>query len=359
VHHLPHLRGRNSHLPAQAVVAEVSSGRSLDLILMAVFILAWIGFGRSGTHPARARSESPIRATWYEVIASHRDSRNPALQVLILMSDALLRDLAAHFAGLPPVQVLYTDLDGTLLGPEGSLLTAPDGRPSIRAAAALVAARLAGITVVPVSGRRAASLAVDARLMGLSDAIAEVGSVILRAGQRHYEWGECPRNLGSTPRETLRNTGALDALLEAFGEDLRPYRPWDAEREGGHLLHGSVDVNAANAVLAQSGFSWAQLVDNGAAGGWPGREVRSYHLIARGVGKAIAITDDLRDRGLRANQAVAIGDSLEDRTMAAAVATYVQVANGHGELGGNVFGVPGAMGDGFADVVETITATRT
>ncbi len=269
------------------------------------------------------------------------------------MSDTRARDLLAHLDDLPPVQVLYTDLDGTLLGPGGSLLTAPDGQPSLRAARALVSARCAGITVVPVSGRRAASLAVDSRLMGLADAIAEVGTVILRSGEKRYEWGDCPRNLGDTPRAALREAGALDALLDAFAGQLRTYHPWDAEREGGHLLHGRVDVDAANAVLARAGCPWAQVIDNG------GRDLRAYHLIARGAGKAIAITDDLADRGLRPDQAAAIGDSVGDRTMATAVSTYIQVANGHGDLGGPIFGVPGAMGDGFADAVDAIlTASR-
>jgi HAD superfamily hydrolase (TIGR01484 family) len=278
----------------------------------------------------------------------------PALQGWSAMPAPLLDRLAAHLRSLPPVAVLYTDLDGTLLGPGGSLLTAPDGTPSARAAEALVRARAAGITVVPVSGRRAASLQVDARLMGLSDAIAEVGTVIVRGGERHYEWGDCPRELADTPREALRACGALDALLGAFAGDLRPYRPWDADREGGHLLHGRIDVEAANEVLERAGCGWAQIVDNGRGGGWEGKDAHSYHLIARGVGKAVAITDDLAVRGLRRDEAAAVGDSMEDRTMAEAVGTYIQVANGHGEVGGDVFGVPSAMGAGFAEAVDVI-----
>ncbi|MGH8908009.1 MAG: hypothetical protein ACRD0K_16210 [Egibacteraceae bacterium] len=170
------------------------------------------------------------------------------------MSDALLCDLAAHFAHLPPVQVRYTDLDGTLLGRTGRCSPLLTASPRPRAAAALVAARLAGVTVGPVSGRRAASLAVDARLMGLPDAIAEVGA-------RHYEWGECPRSLAGDPREALRITGALGALLAAFDRDPRRWQPWDTDREGGCLLHGSIDAanaaNAANAALQRAGRGWA------------------------------------------------------------------------------------------------------
>jgi hydroxymethylpyrimidine pyrophosphatase-like HAD family hydrolase len=267
-------------------------------------------------------------------------------------------DLDAHLRSLPPVRVLYTDFDGTLLGPDGSLLTAPDRRPSARAATALVDARAAGVTVVPVSGRRSWTLAVDARLLGLADFIAEAGTVLVRAGQPSYLFGATPADAGATPRQALERDGALAALLTAFAGDLRIFSPWDDGRVGEFLLHGAVDVERADQVLAAAGAEWACLVDNGRASGWPGREVHAYHLIPRGTGKANAVAADLAARDLDPRQAVAVGDSLEDLTMAAVVGTYVQVANGHGVLGGNAFPVPGAMGEGFADTVQAILAAR-
>lgn len=269
-----------------------------------------------------------------------------------------LDDLAAHLRARPAVQVLYTDLDGTLLGPGGSLLHGPDGRPSLRAAEALVRAAEAGVQVVPVSGRRRWQLENDARLLGVRDCIAEAGSVIVRGGEVWYEWGECPRHLADNPHDALVAAGATAALAEAFPDDLRHYEPWHEGREGGHLYHGLVDVAEANAVLAEAGCGWAYLVDNGATGGWPGRQVRAYHLLPRGVGKAAAVADDLRTRGLEPDEAVAIGDSLEDLTMAAAVGTYLQVANGHGDIAERVFRLPGAMGHGVADAVAAVLATR-
>jgi len=271
---------------------------------------------------------------------------------------SLAADLARHLAGLPPVEVLYTDLDGTLLGPEGSLLTASDGRPSVRGARALVDAATAGITVVPVSGRRRRQLANDARLMGLRDYIAEAGGTVVRGGEVTYEWGSCPRDLAANPHDALEAAGAVEALLTAFAGRLRHYAPWHLDREGGHLLHGLVDVDEANAVLAEAGCRWAYLVDNGATGGWPGRRVRAYHLLPRGVGKATAVADDLAARGLDATRAAACGDSLEDLTIARAVGTYFLVANGHGDIGERVFRMPGAMGEGFADAVEALLAAR-
>lgn len=274
------------------------------------------------------------------------------------MAAATTDELAAHLAGLAPVRVCYTDLDGTLLGPGGSLLHGPDGHPSARAAQALARADEAGLTIVPVSGRRRGQLENDARLMGLRDCVAEAGGAILRDGTLSYEWGECPQDLAANPHDALVAAGAVDALLDAFAGDLRHYEPWHEGREAGHLLHGLVDVDEAAAVLSEAGCPWAYLVDNGATGGWPGRQVRAYHLLPRGVGKAAAVADDLAARGLAPEEAAACGDSLEDLTMARVVGTYVMVANGHGDIGEGIFRVPGAMGHGFADTVDALLAAR-
>lgn len=267
-------------------------------------------------------------------------------------------ELLAHLRARPPVAAVYTDFDGTLLGPRGSILTGPDGTPSLRAAAALVDARAAGITVVPVSGRREGLLAGDARLLGLADFVAEAGTVVVRGGTRTLNWGEAPQGLAETPREAIRAAGALDALLRTFADDLRLFHPWDDGRVGEFLLHGRVDVARADAVIAEAGAPWARLVDNGATGGWRGRVVRAYHLLPRGTGKASAVAVDLRARGLRPDRALACGDSVEDQTMAEAVGTYVEVANGHGVPGANTFRVAGAMGHGFADAVAAALSTR-
>jgi len=252
------------------------------------------------------------------------------------------------------VRVLYTDLDGTLLGPQGSLLTGPDGRPSVRAAQALVDASAAGITVVPVSGRAMPQLRNDIRLLGLHDAIGEAGAVIVRDGRTIYEWGDSPRGLAQNPHDALTAAGAVTALLDAFHGDLRHYEPWHRGREGGHLFHGLVDVAAADECLREHGCGWAYLRDNGATGGWEGRDVRAYHLLPRGVGKAPAVADDIAARGLTREQTAAVGDSPEDATMAAHVGTFFMVANGHAPDVAGVRWTAGAMGDGFADAVAAL-----
>ena len=271
------------------------------------------------------------------------------------MLRAMPSDLERRLAELPPVRAIYTDLDGTLLGPGGALLRGPDGRPSLRAAQALVRAAEAHVEVIPVSGRQRKQLENDARLMGLDDCIAEAGVVIVRDGRRHYEWGGLPRGLAGNPHDTMTEAGAVAVLLRAFPHDLRHYEPWHLDREGSHLFHGLVDVAAADRVLDEHGFGWASLIDNGDTGGWPGRDVRAYHLVPRGIDKATAVADDIAARGLACEETVAIGDSLADLAMAASVGTFVIVANGHGEGGGNVVRVDEAMGHGFAQTVEAVT----
>jgi phosphoglycolate phosphatase len=271
-----------------------------------------------------------------------------------MSTDRLVRRLRAS----GPVRIIYTDLDGTLLGPGGSLLTGPGGTPSARAATALCDAAAAAITVVPVSGRRREQLVENCRLMGLRDCIAETGGVVVRDGRVFYKWGQCPRGVAATPHDTLTVSGAVAALLSAFAGDLRHYEPWHRGREGGHLFHGRVDVGAANAVLSQAGCAWAYLVDNGATGGWEGRDVQAYHLLPRGVGKATAVADDLAARGLDAHDAIAVGDSQEDLTMAASVGTFVMVGNGEPTPRDDIVRVAGRMGDGFADAVVAALESR-
>lgn len=271
------------------------------------------------------------------------------------MRSSFLDQAAARLAALPPTQVLYTDVDGTLVGPDGSLLTGPDGRPSLRAARALVDAADAGIAVVLMSGRRRPQLETDARMLGLSGCVAEAGTVLVRDGVVTYEWGNCPRDVAATPRETIEKSGALGLLLEAFAGDLRPYEPWDHDREGGHLLHGRIDTDRANALLAEHDLDWARVLDNGATGGWPGRDVRAYHLVPNGVGKATGVAADRSARGVETAAAAAVGDSPEDATTASEVGVYFQVANGHGG-GEDTVVTPGAMGDGFSQAVGALLA---
>jgi len=260
--------------------------------------------------------------------------------------------------------LLFTDVDGTLVGRDGSLLADLDGRPTLAAATALVAAHRAGLEVVPVSGRTRLQLREACRLLGLRDAVGELGAVLVRGGQAELRWGAAPRELGATPAEALERSGALATLLEAFAGRLEPHAPWHLGREGTALLRGRVEVAEADAVLAARGLGWARLVDNGRLRGayphlGPG-PAHAYHLLPAGVSKAGTAAAYLAARGLAREQAAAVGDGPADLELAAAVGATFLVANGAwaAEAAGDqpVVTTPSAAGDGWAEAVAALLA---
>ncbi|HET6814258.1 MAG TPA: HAD family phosphatase, partial [Actinomycetota bacterium] len=228
--------------------------------------------------------------------------------------------------------LLFSDVDGTLVGRDGSLLADLDGRPTLAAAEALVAAHRAGLEVVLVSGRTAAQLRETGRLLGTRDAVAELGTVLVRGREVELQWGQAPRDLGDCPAQALERSGALAAVLEGFAGRIEPHTPWHLGRQGTFLLRGQVDPAAADALLAGRGLGWARLLDNGRLRGayphlGPG-PTHAYHLLPAGVSKAGTAAAYLAGRGLEATRAAAVGDSPADLQLAGVVGAMFLVANG-------------------------------
>jgi HAD superfamily hydrolase (TIGR01484 family) len=264
------------------------------------------------------------------------------------------------------VAVLFCDVDGTLVGRGGSLLADLDGEPSLAAAEALVAARRAGLEIVLVSGRTRAQLFEAGRLLGLRDAIAEMGAVLVCDGRAELQWGEAPRDLGETPAEALERSGAVHALLDTFSGRIEPHVPWHENRQGTALLRGQVEVAEVDAALRAKGLGWTRLLDNGRLRGayphlGPG-ETHSYHLLPAGVSKAATAATFLAARGLEPPQAAAVGDGPADLELADAVGAMFLVANGAwaaAEAGQRrVIVTPSSAGRGFAEVVSVLCPAR-
>lgn len=291
----------------------------------------------------------------------------------------LLADTPAALDALSRVEVLYTDLDGTLLAPGGSVVADAGGAPSTSTVQAIVDLNRAGLTVVPVSGRTRLQLTEVVRLLGWTDFIGEVGSVLVHgAGPGRtvvYNTAEWPAHLlggDSTPYELIRDSGALEALRSAFPGRIEYHTPWHRDREASHLLRGCLDVSEAQDVLDALDLP-VSLLDNGRvhppAHGLACLElVHAYHLVPRGVSKTQAIALDLAERGLSATQAAAIGDSVTDLAMADAVAIMALVDNAfesasvlarlaeQPSLG--VVRVEGQRGDGWAQFAHAWLAAR-
>lgn len=270
-----------------------------------------------------------------------------------------------------PLRCVYTDLDGTLLGPGGVFFRDAEGDFSMAQARALEACARAGVEVVIMSGRREPQVREAARLMGQSSYIYEAGCAFAIDGETTLMTGELAPNEDGTIYEQIEARGVPKALFEHFPGRLEYHSPWHHGRVLSHLFRGKVDIEQANALLAERGDDDLRMLDNGAIGtpmaAIEGR-THAYHLVPRLVSKANAVTAHARARGYAPGECIAVGDSVEDLEVAAAVGRFFVVANGPANDAGlraampawdNVTVTEGAMGDGFYEaVVSTLMERR-
>ncbi|MBA2240438.1 MAG: HAD hydrolase family protein [Solirubrobacterales bacterium] len=269
------------------------------------------------------------------------------------------------------MRCVYTDLDGTLLGRHGSLFRDAEGGFSLLQARALEACHRAGAEVVIMSGRREASVACDARMIGQRSYIYEAGCGVVLDGERTLLTGEWLPTDDDTPAERMLAAGICDLLFGHFGERLEWHSPWHADRKLSHLFRGKVDVAEANELLVSEGHRDLRFLDNGAIGqpmaGVDG-QTHAYHLVPGGASKGGAVGFHMRARGYAPEECIAIGDSIEDLESASAVGRFFCVANGPANDAGirellgrfdNATVTEGAMGDGFYEaVVRTLAEQR-
>ncbi|MGI8945983.1 MAG: HAD family phosphatase [Thermoleophilaceae bacterium] len=256
-------------------------------------------------------------------------------------------------AGLMALRCVYTDVDGTLLGPDASLFHDAGGRFTLLAARALEACHRAGCEVMLMSGRRRVQVAEDARLIGHTAYCFEVGGGLVIDGEQSWLCGELDPRDGLTPWELIERSGAPALLLEAHAGELEHHAPWHRDREVSHLFRGRIDLARARALLEREGHA-LRLVDNG---GLPdGRRV--YHLLPAAASKHAAVAAHMRARGYAAGECIAVGDSREDLGVAELVARFFLVANADADDAGATRTEAG-HGDGFYEaVVRSLTELR-
>jgi len=231
------------------------------------------------------------------------------------------------------MRCLYVDLDGTLLGPDASLLRAADGRFSNLSIRALEACWRSGAEVVLYSGRKQSSVFECARLIGSSTYIFELGCGLVVDGE--LEWltdGIVPSAQRGSIYDQIEASGAPARLLERYPGRLEYHVPWSVGREVSHLFRGSVDLDEVASLLGDTGCGWLRLVDNGVvrarAEQMPGLPiVHAYHLVPAGASKARAVARHMRARDYAASDCIAVGDSREDADTASVVESFWLVAN--------------------------------
>jgi hydroxymethylpyrimidine pyrophosphatase-like HAD family hydrolase len=260
-----------------------------------------------------------------------------------------------------PIRCVYTDLDGTLLGRGASLFRDAEGNFTLLPARALEACHRAGVEVVLKSGRRKAQVMEDARLLGQTSYIYEVGCGLHVDGEDTF-LGELKPQDGKTVWQQIDESGAVGMLLERYAGRLEPHAPWHLDRHFSHLLRGLVDVDEANSLLPDN----LRLVDNGAISpketllGLEGLP-HAYHLIPAGASKAAAVEAHMRARAYRPEDVIAVGDSREDLEVASVVGRFFLVANAKVDAPTreNVEMTESAMGEGFYEaVVRSLAEAR-
>jgi phosphoglycolate phosphatase len=230
------------------------------------------------------------------------------------------------------IRCVYTDLDGTLLGRGASLFRDADGGFTLLPARALEACHRAGAEVVLKSGRRKAQVMEDARLLGQTSYIYEVGCGLVIDRDEWFLTGDLQPTPEKTVHEQIDESGAPALLLEAYPGRLEPHAPFHRERQFSHLMRGVVDAAEADALLAEHGLGHLRLVDNGVISpkeslpDLPGPP-HAYHLIPREASKAAAVARHMQARGYAADECIAVGDSREDLDVAPTVGRFFLVAN--------------------------------
>ncbi len=260
------------------------------------------------------------------------------------------------------VRVIYTDLDGTMVGPGGCFFRGEDRTVSLEPARALADLLAAGIDLVLISGRSEPQLLEACAIFGADGYVAELGAIVGwdRGRGRHLLRGAMPDHLDAIPDELVQG------MFGAFARKLEFHAPWHIGHELDVMLRGQVDLAAVNAWFAAQGAGWLRLHDNGLLPPrpTPGLDIEQlhvYHLVPDGIDKGRAVAFDLARRGLSVEQAIAIGDSASDLQMAEHVGRFHLVANGarhqqvraRAESTANVVIEDESLGLGWASAVRT------
>lgn len=235
---------------------------------------------------------------------------------------------------VPNLKVIYTDMDGTLLGPGGCLFKDSKHEFTSTPVHAVLRCHVKGIDIVPVSGRNNKQLRSDSRILGFNNWISELGcQIVYNQGEQIVLNTGDIEPLDSTIWEQIQESGVISLLFNEFPGQLEYHDPWAQDRECTHLLRGQIDLSLANKILLENGFGNLVIIDNGKVRRRTQRlnsnitDIRAYHLLPRASNKASAVDKDIALRNIPRNHTIAIGDSCADLQLANSVGALFLVRN--------------------------------
>lgn len=229
------------------------------------------------------------------------------------------------------LRCVYVDLDGTLLGYGASLFHDGEGKITTDGVKAVEACLRAEVEICIFSGRRQGQVLEDARLMGQTSYIFEVGSGLMIDGEIEWLTGGLEPNETGNIFEQIEAAGVPTLLLEAFDDRLEYHAPWHTNRDVSHLFRGVVDTAEINVFLDENGHGHLRLIDNGRIHRKSEKlkfdQMNAYHLIPSVAGKAQAVARHMQIRGYEREDVIACGDSREDLEVAAVVGEFYLMRN--------------------------------
>lgn len=242
------------------------------------------------------------------------------------------------------IRYVFTDLDGTMMGPGSCVLLNAAGEPSLDFVATLNELKRAGVEVIPCSGRNRSMLHEDTRVLGLNSYIGEMGGLIM-LDREHNDWeyytGEMPFDpeAGLTPHQVIEQAGVCEEFVTRWPGMLEYHNDMSTGykyREVTVGLRGEVDDDEAQAMLDASGLplDWAcngflNYISAPTTLRLPeGVRGRAFNIQPRGLDKGGAIERFCARRGIDRADTLSIGDSGSDFLMADATAGFILVENG-------------------------------
>lgn len=305
-----------------------------------------------------------------------------SLPTFPLSSTTLPDDLRQQ---LGRVRHIVTDLDNTMVS-HGTALANANSQPSFELPQTLVMLREAGIDVTPCSGRNRAMIREDARMLGLTSWIGEMGGVLCTHEGANATWeyftAEMPYSpdYDRTPHDIIVGTGIVDRLLARWFDSLELYNDNGIGyqyREVSVALRGAVVEDEAQAMLDETNLP-LELVDNGLVTTITGptilptfedgkvEDVHTYHLNPRGLDKGTALQRYIELMGWDPAEVMACGDSPADCTMAPYVGTFLIMSNGIENpkvqaalaTAGNAWISSAPSVDGWCEAARTLVALR-
>ena len=254
---------------------------------------------------------------------------------------------------LARMRYVFTDLDGTMMGPNSTVLANAAGEPSLDFVQTLIELKQAGVSVVPTSGRNRAMMREDTRLLGLNAFISEMGGIVM-TDLSHDTWEyftaemEYDPSCGLTPHEVIEQTGLCEAFITRYPGMLEYHNDMSAgykHREVTIGLRGEIPDEEAIALLNASGMAldWA---DNGFLNyiSAPttlelpeGVRGRAFNVMPKGLNKGRGIERFCEIMGIPREETIGIGDAASDFLMADYTGLFILVENGLKDPGAEEF----------------------